>query len=151
VVHTLKTVRRKSKLAKQSPRENFDQLLLEAIDEGLSSLGEAAKTSIYFHLEGRFNIKKQEIPSKLNDFSNALERIFGLGARHFEILFMKKLHAKFEVTFKWPTYEWPLSKWIVPEMTFQEYVRLMRESFEAENNPKMEFGVLINEHAELQK
>ena len=138
-------------MAKQSQRENFDQLLLEAIDEGLSSLGEAVKTSIYFHLEGRFNIRKQEIPNKLCDFSNALERIFGLGARHFEILFMKKLHAKLEVTFKWPTHEWPLSKWIVPEMTFTEYVRLMRQSFETANADKKEIGVLVNEHEELQK
>jgi hypothetical protein len=138
-------------LAKQSQHENFDQILLEAIDEGLSSIGEAGKASIYIHLEGRFNIKKQEIPYKLNDFSNALKRIFGLGARHFEILFMKKLHAKFELTFKWPTYEWPLSKWIIPEMTFTEYVRLVRESFEAANDDKVEMGVLVNEHEELQK
>ena len=138
-------------MAKQSKRENFDQLLLEAIDEGLSSLGEAVKASIYIHLEGYFNIRKQEIPHKLSDFSNALERIFGLGARHLEILFMKHLHAKVEVTCKWPTYGWPLSKWIVPEMTFQEYVRLMRLSFEAANGDKVEIGVLVHEHEELQK
>jgi hypothetical protein len=138
-------------MTKQSQVENFDQLLLEAIDDGLTAVGEAAKTSIYFHLENRFNIKKQEIPYKLNDFSNALEQIFGLGARHFEILFMKKLHSKFEATFKWPTYKWPLSKWIVPEMTFPEYVRLMRENFEDEKDDKVEIGVLVNEQEELQK
>ena len=136
-------------MTKQSPSENFDQVLLEAIDEGLSSLGENAKTTIYFHLEGRFNIKKQEIPSKLSDFSNILEQIFGLGAQHLEILFMKNLHAKLEVTCKWPTYRYPLSKWIVAEMTFPEYVRLMRESFEAANNDKMEIGVLEKENEEL--
>ena len=138
-------------MVKLSPHENFDQLLLEAIDEGLSGLGEAGKASIYIHLEGLFKIRKQEIPSKLNDFSNALERIFGLGARHLEILCMKNLHAKLEVTFKWPTYESPLSKWIVPEITFQEYVRLMRQNFEAANDDKVEMGVLVKEHAELQK
>jgi hypothetical protein len=138
-------------LAKQRQSGDFDQLLLEAIDEGLSSLGETGKTTIYFHLEGRFNIKKQEIPFKLSDFSKALEQNFGLGARHFEILFMKKLHAKFEVTFKWPTFECPLSKWIVPEITFQEYVELKRQNFEAANGDKVEIGVLVNEHEELQK
>ena len=134
-----------------SQSENFDHLLLDAIDEGLSSLGENAKTSIYIHLENRFNIKKQEIPSKLRGFSNILEQIFSLGARHLEILFMKNLHAKLEVTLKWPAYEWPLSKWIVPEMTFQEYVRLMRQNFEAANNDKVEIGVLVNEPEVLQK
>ena len=68
-------------MAKLSQHENFDQLLLDAIDEGLSGLGEAGKASIYIHLEGIFNIRKQEIPNKLDGFSNALQRIFGLGAR----------------------------------------------------------------------
>lgn len=138
-------------MGKLSEHENFDQLLLFAIDEGLSGLGEAGKASIYIHLEGLFNIRKQEIPNKLNDFSNALERIFGLGARHLEILIMKNLQAKLEVTCKWPTYKWPLSKWIVPEMTFTEYVRLMRQRFEAANDEKVEIGVLVKEHEELQK
>jgi len=46
-------------LAKLSEHENFDQLLLEAIDEGLSGLGEAGKASIYIHLEGLFKIRKE--------------------------------------------------------------------------------------------
>lgn len=83
-------------MAKVSGTENFDQLLLEAVDEGLSSLGEAGKASIYIHLERTFNIRKQEIPNKLDGFSNALHRVFGLGARHLEILIMEKLHQKIE-------------------------------------------------------
>ena len=60
--------------------ETFDQIVLETIDEALLSIGENARISIYAHLEGLFNIRKQEIPSKLSGFSGALERIFGLGA-----------------------------------------------------------------------
>jgi hypothetical protein len=148
----LKTARgAKRQLAKQSQHENFDQILLDAIDDALSSLGENLKVSIYFHLEDLFKIRKQEIPSRISDFSSALEQIFGLGARHLEILFIKNLHAKIKVTCKWPTYEWPLSKWIVPEMTFQEYVRLMRQNFNAANTSKTEMGILVNEQEELQK
>ena len=148
----MKTARgAKRELAKQSQHENFDQILLNAIDDALSSLGENLKTSIYFHLEDLFKIRKQEIPSRISDFSSALEQIFGLGARHLEILFIKNLHAKIKVTCKWPTYKWPLSKWIVPEMTFQEYVQRMRQNFEAANENKIEMGILVNEHEELQK
>ena len=132
-------------MTKRGLHKNFDQLLLEAIDEVLSSLGEAVKTSIYFHLEGHFNTKKQEIPSNLNEFSNVLDQIFGLGARHLEILFMKNLHVKFEVPFILPTFEWPLSKWIVPQLTFQEYVRVLRENFEVEKNGQVGIGVLVIE------
>ena len=149
----MKTVRgAKRELAKQSKHENFDQILVDAIDEALSSLGENVKKSVYFHLEDLFKIRKCEIPSRLSDFSSALEQLFGLGARSLEILFMKNVHAKIkEVTCKWPTYKWPLSKWIVPEITFQEYVRLMRQSFEAENEDKMEMGIILDEQEELQK
>jgi hypothetical protein len=145
----LKTARgAKRRLAKQSQHEKFDQILLDAIDEALSTLGENVKTSIYFHLEEVFKIRKQEIPSKLSDFSNALEQFFGLGARSLEIIFMRNLHAKIKVTCKWPEYKWPLSKWIVPEMTFQEYVSRMRESFETARESKMEMGVLLDEQKE---
>ncbi|MGD0406786.1 MAG: hypothetical protein ABSB10_09085 [Candidatus Bathyarchaeia archaeon] len=131
--------------------KKFEQILLDSIDEAFSTLGESAKTSIYFYLEHKFMIARQDILYNIDDFSSALERIFGLGAQHLKILFMKNLHAKLEITCKWPTYEWPLSKWIVPEMTFQEYVRLMRQNFEAANGDKVEMGVLVNEREELQK
>jgi hypothetical protein len=141
----------KRELAKQRQHKNFDQILLVAIDEALSSLGENVKASIYFQLGNLFKIKKQEIPSRIGDFSDALEQFFGLGARHLEILFIKNLHAKIKVTCKWPTYKWPLSKWIVPEMTFQEYVRLMRQNFEAANANKTQMCIILYEQEELQK
>jgi hypothetical protein len=138
-------------VAKQSQHRSFEQILLEAIDEALSSLGESVKKSIYFYVENSFNIKRQEIPQKIGAFSKALERIFGPGARHLEISFMKSLHAKIKVTCKWPEYEWPLSKWIVPEMTFQEYVRLMQQRFEAAHESSIEMGVLPYEREEAHR
>lgn len=135
----------KRHFAKQRQLEDFDGIIIEAIDDALSSLGEDVKKSIYFHLKDLFKIGKQEIPRRLNDFSSALEKIFGLGARHLEIMFMKSLHEKVKVTCKWPEYEWPLSKWIAPEMTFQEYVQLMRQNFEGKNENKTEMGVILDE------
>lgn len=132
-------------------RKKFEQILLNSIDEAWSALGENAKSSIYFQQEEKFMIARQDIPYSVEDFSYPLEQIFGSDARHLEILFMKNLHPKVKVTCKWPTYGWPLSKWIVPEMTFQEYVCLMRQSFEAANDDKAEMGVLVIEHEELQK
>jgi hypothetical protein len=53
-------------------KEEFDKFLLEAIDEGLASIGESSKQAIYFHLERGFNIKRQEIPNKIADFKDAI-------------------------------------------------------------------------------
>ena len=129
----------------------FEQILLDAIDQALSCLGESEKRSVYSSMEQKFNITRQEIPNRINDFADALESNFGLGAQLLEISFMKNLHAKLNVTCKWPTYEWPLSKWIVTEMTFPKYVHLMQQNFEAANDDKVEIGVLVRENEALQK
>jgi hypothetical protein len=131
-------------------KKKFNNLLLEAIDEAFSSLGESVKVVIYFHLDNTFGINKSGIPSKIAGFSEALEKIFGPGARYLEILFMKNLHAKIEVTCKWPAYKYPLCNWIVPEVTFQEYVQFMRQNFEAKNENKTEMGILLHEQEERQ-
>jgi hypothetical protein len=123
----------------------FNKLLLEAIDEALSSFGESTKMATYFHLENTLKIEKREIPFRIDDFQDALEKLFGPGARHLEIMFMKNLHAKVKTVYKMDFF------WVVPELTFKEYVRLMRLNFEAAHENKTEMGILVNEHEELQK
>jgi hypothetical protein len=78
----------------RNKRNAFNELLLTAIDEALASLGESVKQSIYFHMESAFYIPRQDIPDNLDRFQEALEKIFGVGARFLEILIMKNLHAK---------------------------------------------------------
>lgn len=75
-------------------KRDFEKLLLQAVDEGLSSLGESSRQAIYFHLKKNFNIKKEEIPNKIGNFADAIEKIFGSGADFLEILIMKSLHDK---------------------------------------------------------
>ena len=75
-------------------KRDFEKLLLQAVDEGLSSLGESSRQAIYFHLKKNFNIKKKEIPNKIGNFADAIEKIFGSGADFLEILIMKSLHEK---------------------------------------------------------
>jgi hypothetical protein len=112
-------------------REDFDDVLAETIDETLSALGEPVKNAIYFHLQNNFNMNKNEIPKKINEFSDILQKIFGSGACRLEIKFMKTLHSKINLTVKWPEYETPLSKWIIMDMSFVEYVNSMRHNYEA--------------------
>lgn len=79
----------------------FDVLLLEAIDEALSALGDSIMQTVYFHVERSFHIKKHEIPYRLGAFTEAVENIFGVGANFIEILIMKKLHEKVDAHFRW--------------------------------------------------
>ena len=49
-------------MAKLSQYENFGQFLVDAIDKGLSGLGEIGKASIYIRIEGIFKIKNRKYP-----------------------------------------------------------------------------------------
>ena len=72
----------------------FEKLLVEAIDESLSSLGDSPKQAILFHLEKTFKIKKQEIPNNVGSFDVALKKLFGPGADFLEALIEKKTLRK---------------------------------------------------------
>lgn len=74
--------------------DSFEELLLEAVDEGLSSLGDSAKQVIYFYLEKTFKINRRDIPYKIEEFADAIEKFFGPGAKPLEILAMRHLHKK---------------------------------------------------------
>jgi adenylyl- and sulfurtransferase ThiI len=130
-------------------RKKFEQILLNSIDEALSALGENAKNSSYFQQEEKFMIARQDIPYSVEGFSDAIEQIFGLGARHLKILFMKNLHAKVEVTCG-PLIDGPV-KVDCSRDDVSRACRLIRQNFEAANDDKVEMGVLVNEYEELQK
>ncbi|MGZ4851469.1 MAG: hypothetical protein ACXV2C_08845 [Candidatus Bathyarchaeia archaeon] len=83
--------KRKNHIEETEMDKSFEKILMDAVDEALLSLGENVRTSIYFHLNDLFKIKKQEIPFRINDFSFALEQIFGFGALSLETMFMKNL------------------------------------------------------------
>jgi len=101
-------------------KRSFEKLLLETVDEGLSSLGDSAKHAIYFHLKNTFNISKRDIPYKIEEFADALEKIFGLGAKPIEILIMQRLYEKVGGVVQYPRYE---------NLVFAEYVAAVRQSF----------------------
>ena len=72
----------------------FNMVLLETVDEMFSSFGSSCKRAIYFHLRDTFKIKKQEIPLRIEDFANALEQLFGDGAKFIELRIIAALHKK---------------------------------------------------------
>jgi hypothetical protein len=81
-------------------QNNFSKLLLSAVEESLSSLGDSPKKAILFHLEASFNLKKEKIPTNLTEFAKALEGIFGPGASYLERLIVKRLYEKLGLKFE---------------------------------------------------
>lgn len=82
------------------PPTNFERILLVAVEEGLSSLGDSPKKAIFFYLETSFKIRKDKIPANLTEFAKALEKIFGPGASYLEKLIAKRLYEKLELEFE---------------------------------------------------
>ena len=100
------------------PRENsFETTIIEAVDEGFSPFGHSSKQAIYFHLENTFKIKKQEIPYKIEEFADAIEQIFGAGAKLIEIRIIEALHKKIQDFVHLPKKR---------ELVFTEYVANLR-------------------------
>jgi hypothetical protein len=77
-------------------KTKFETAVTEAIDESLSVLGENIKQAIYRQLENKYSIRKEEIPLKIEAFTNTIEFLFGQGAKVIEIGIIEKLHGKIE-------------------------------------------------------
>ena len=99
---------------------SFEELLLESVDKGFSSLGETCKQAIYFHLEKKFKLTKQDIPSRIEDFTEAMENIFGAGAKVLEIRIMKNLFQNMGYPF--PYFRPRAQKYL----EFTEYIESVR-------------------------
>ena len=78
----------------QNTQQKLDQLLTEAIDEVLSSLGEPVKNQLYILLENDLAITKNTLPQQIAEFSKFLHRLFGSNARIIEIKCMKAFYSK---------------------------------------------------------
>jgi hypothetical protein len=102
-------------------RHEFKKLLLEAVDESLSILGDLAKRAVYSCLEKNFKIKKQEIPNKIEGFTKAMEEILGPGAKLLQIQIMKHLYETIGRDFKY----FPEKD----ELLFIEYVAAVEASY----------------------
>jgi len=92
-LHTTCTLQLQKKQHK--PHENsFETAIMDAIEEGLAPFGQSNKQTIYLYIENTFKIKKQEIPYKIEEFAEAIEQIFGAGAKLIEIRIIEALHEK---------------------------------------------------------
>jgi hypothetical protein len=100
--------------------DKFETIILEAVDEIFSSFGRSCKKAIYFQLEHTFKIRKQDILFKIEDFANALEQIFGVGAKFIELKIIEILHQKT------PNFKYSPQ---IKDLVFAEYVENLRRFF----------------------
>ena len=75
-------------------------LILEAVDDGLLVLGENARHALYYQIEKRFGIRREEIPHRIDGFHKALENLFGPPCKILEKIIAKELYSKLGLRFK---------------------------------------------------
>ena len=80
------------------PHTPFNQILLESIDETLTTLGDANKTAMYNSLNAYFYIAKNQIPSKIDTFTKVLRAVFGNASLHLEKIIIKHVENKTGIT-----------------------------------------------------
>ena len=78
---------------------NLEKILLEAVDEGLLVPGEIVRAAIYERLERSYQIKREEIPEKLETFHRALKDLLGAGDKVMEKLIAKSLYRRLKLNF----------------------------------------------------
>jgi KaiC/GvpD/RAD55 family RecA-like ATPase len=79
--------------------------LLDAIDNGLLALGEVVRDTIYDRFDRKYQLKREEIPEKLDIFHKALQGMLGAGSTVIETqiakIFDKKLNLEFTENINW--------------------------------------------------
>jgi hypothetical protein len=78
----------------KSNENRFEVTMAEAIDESLATFENLNKQEIYFFLENVFKIRREEIASNIENFTDALNQMFGIGARLIEIKIIQAVHKK---------------------------------------------------------
>jgi len=75
------------------------EVLLQAIDQGLAIPGEIVRAAIYERIERSYQLKREEIPEKLETFHLALQDLLGGAARVMEKLIAKNLYRGLGLNF----------------------------------------------------
>ncbi|OLD01409.1 hypothetical protein E6H36_11855 [Candidatus Bathyarchaeota archaeon] len=78
----------------------FGQVLLEAIDESLSVLGDEPRRAMYQYLATISSLQREDIPERLEDFAQGMKKALGGASNVLQKIILKKLFQKIGSTFK---------------------------------------------------
>ena len=89
----------------------FREGLLQAIDDALLVTGEIVRAAIYDRLQRTHQIRREEIPEKLELFHTALRDLLGAGCKILERLIAKNLYRRLGLDFSGHE-EWTLLDYV---------------------------------------
>ena len=84
--------------ARSQLEKEFNLILRRIINESFKDLSENFGSVIYYALKQKYNIKEEEIPEHVAEFSKCLQMIFGKEAKiYIERLITIKLYTKIRI------------------------------------------------------
>ena len=85
----------------QTTGPEFDRLFVQSLDESFAAiLGEIPKQTFYDGLEKNYAIARNRIPDRLNEFTAALETVFGAAcSKALMKIIARGLYSKLGLTF----------------------------------------------------
>jgi len=78
----------------------FKDVLFEAVDEGLLTLGESGKEAVYFHLQNLCSLRRVDVSDRPEIFVEGIRKIFGVGAEVIERSIVMSLYRKLGLKYK---------------------------------------------------
>jgi len=100
-----------SELSDSGQSAQFGSAVLGAVDEGLFVYGEPVRHALYYSVEAKHHVKREQIPDRIEDFHKAIGELCGYGVRVTERRIAKSLYSRLELDF--PEHkEWSLVEYV---------------------------------------
>jgi len=117
----------RNEISNSALRSNkFDYALLESIDDALADLlGRRSRDQIYDHLATRYGCGRDEIPIKVYEFHEFLEKVFSSGAKTVCRTIIRRLCAKLGYEFV-----------SIPDFEFFDYLAVLRAKLERDEESR---------------
>ncbi len=115
------------------PAKDFERLLLDSIDDTLSSTEEKLKKATYTQLEA-LGIPRYEIPRHIGVLARVIEKVYETSADDVELLMIKLIYEK---------NGWPYRKVELNEMMFSEQIERLCGRMYSEIISKMQSPVAV--------
>jgi len=82
-------------------KKKLNKVIVNTVDEELKKIfGETATLVIYGYLEDNLSLKRENIPEKIELFSQGLDKFFGSGAYMLEKTILTNLYSSFGFTYE---------------------------------------------------
>ena len=89
----------------------FGSAVLGAVDDGLLVYGEAVRHALYYSVEAKYHVKREQIQDRIEEFHKALVELSGYGGRVTERLITKSLYSRLGLDFT-EHKEWSLVEYV---------------------------------------